>query len=86
MTKKGHIIVLLLSIFSLVVSFIFDLDTSIGPQDDFNSTWKFIHDLNSDLSILYTKKMGTDYLLLHYPLHYLIVSRFNFFIEITKIF
>ena len=81
MIKKGYFFVILLSVLSLIISFKFGIDTSIGPKNDFYTTWVFIQDLNSDLSILFTKRMGVDYALLHYPLHYLIVSRFDFFVE-----
>jgi len=82
MIKKGYFFVLLLSILSLIISFKFGLDTATGPQIDFNATWLYVYDLNSDLSNLYSKRMGIDYNKhLHYPLHYLIISRFDFFVE-----
>ena len=82
MIKKGYFFILLLSILSLIISFKFGLDTSTGRENDFKATWMYIYDLNSDLSNLYSKRMGIDYNnLLHYPLHYLIISRFDFFVE-----
>ena len=57
-----------------------------GSYKDFISVWKYIIELNSDFSVLYNKKLGIDNTLLHYPLHYLLVSRFDIFIQNKEFF
>ena len=101
MIKKNYIIVLFFLILSLFISFFFKLDSAGGMQEDLVVTWRFITDLNSDLSLIYT--FGMDYendlareaainlmgglpYPVHYPLHSLIVSRFDFFVENKNLF
>ena len=84
MIKKSFFFVPFFLICSLFISFFLELDSAGGSQEDFISSWKYISDLNHDLSILNTQEQypsPTSGYSLHFPLHYLIISRLNFFLE-----
>ena len=86
MIKKSYILVPFFLIVGLSIGFFFKIDPAGGSYKDFISVWKYIIELNSDFSVLYNKKLGVDNTLLHYPLHYLLVSRFDIFIQNKEFF
>ena len=82
MIKKSFFFVPFFLICSLFISFFLELDSAGGSQEDFISSWKYISDLSHDLSILNTQEEDLiGGYSLHFPLHYLIISRLNFFLE-----
>lgn len=78
-TKKLYIY-LLIFLFTLIFSFLLDFDISNGGASrDLHYHWKYIINLNQDISILlkqdHSYKNGFTQ---HYPLHHIIISRFDF--------
>ena len=78
-TKKLYIYLLII-LFTLIFSFLLDFDISNGGASrDLHYHWKYIINLNQDISILlkqdHSYKNGFTQ---HYPLHHIIISRFDF--------
>ena len=72
-------LVSIVSILTLFLSFIFKFDISNGgSSSDLATHWTFIQKLNLDIKNLYLLESGKDYKLLHFPLHHIIFSRFDF--------
>ncbi len=65
---------------TLIVSFLLKFDISNGGSSrDFFYHWKYIVALNQDLSILFEYNHSSERAYSqHYPLHHLIISRFDF--------
>lgn len=81
--RYTNIFILIIITFStLVFSFIFKFDISGGgSSSDIYTHWDFIKKLNLDLNNLFLMKSGEDYKLLHFPLHHIFFSQFDFFSE-----
>ena len=72
-------ILVLFSSLTIILSFIFNFDISNGGSSaDINTHWNYLKLLNQNLNNLITLKAGIDYKLLHFPLHHIIFSRFDF--------
>ena len=76
--KNIHIITII-SLGTLFISFFLRFDISGGgASSDIATHWRYIQILNKDINNLFFLKAGEDYRLLHFPLHHLIFSRFDF--------
>ena len=76
--KSIHILAII-SLGTLFISFFLRFDISAGgASSDIASHWRYIQILNKDINNLFFLKAGEDYRLLHFPLHHLIFSRFDF--------
>ena len=72
---------------TIIYSFIKKFDISGGGASaDLLSHWTYILLLNENIYNLFTLKAGDDYRLLHFPLHHLIFSRFDFLINNQKLY
>ena len=69
---------ILLVFFTLVGSFVFKFDISGGgASNDIITHWYFIQKLNANINNLLILEAGKDYKLLNFPLHHIIISRFD---------
>ena len=76
--KNVHILAII-SLGTLFISFFLRFDISGGgASSDIATHWRYIQILNKDINNLFFLKAGEDYRLLHFPLHHLIFSRFDF--------
>ena len=85
-----HIPIAIFAFFSLLtlfVSFVFNYDISGGGStSDFETHWKYIKILNSDLNNLFNIELGKDFKLLNFPLHHIIFSRLDFIVSTKEIY
>ena len=77
--KNIELNILVLIVFStLAGSVIFNFDISGGgASSDVATHWYLIQKLNTNLNNLFILEAGKDYRLLNFPLHHIIISRFD---------
>jgi len=74
---SSFLFLIIFSLGTLIISFNYEFDISGGgASSDINTHWKYIQILNLEINNLVT--FGVEYKLTNFPLHHVLVSRFDF--------